>query len=593
MATTAHPPQDSAGRQGLANQWVALAGMFCLVICVVMLSAHFRAGTDDPLKAPQLTALKGRLATQPNDQQLKERIRSLDLEVRRQYFRELWLNRSGAWLALAALGVFLLTGKRAIKPPQWLPTPPLSHNQQEQLARASKRARWAVGALAIVLLSGLSWLAMRGDSVLPPNAQAVEAVLNSKSPPAASVADFASPAEMLENWPRFRGPDGNGLARTTNAPVTWDVKAGRAVLWKSSVPVPGFNSPIVWGQRVFLSGGDAAKREVLCFDGDKGDLLWESPVQIPSLASTKPPQVPEQTGYAAASMATDGRRVYAIFANGDLAAFALDGREVWTKNLGTPKNPYGHASSLLTWQDRLLVQVDQGEAQQNLSKLYALDGVSGRMLWQVNRPVPASWATPIVIDVAGAAQVVTLGVPWVIAYAPKDGTELWRLEGLNNEVTPSPVFAGGLVLAVSPNEKLLAIRPNGAGNVTKTHLAWAAEDNIPDISSPVSNGELVFTLSTPGILTCYDSKDGQKVWEHDLGMECNASLTIAARRLYVAGLKGTVVVVEAGREFKELARNARGENIYASPAFVRGRAFFRGATNLFCIGPEATLAKTE
>src|SRR5207248_212939 len=139
-----------------------------------------------------------------------------------------------------------------------------------------------------------------------------------------------------------------------------------------------------------------------------------------------------------------------IFPTGDLAAFALDGKLLWNKNLGIPKNPHGHASSLVTWQGRVLVQMDQGDAEHNLSKIYALDGASGRVSWQRNRPVGVSWATPTAIEVGGKAQIVTLSVPWVIAYAAQDGTELWRAEGLNNEVTPSVVFAAGLVLAISP-----------------------------------------------------------------------------------------------------------------------------------------------
>jgi len=276
-----------------------------------------------------------------------------------------------------------------------------------------------------------------------------------------------------------------------------------------------------------------------------------------------------------------------------LAALSLDGKQVWAKNLGVPKNPYGHASSLVTWQGQLLVQMDQGEAEQNLSKLYALDSASGRVLWQRNRPVPASWATPLVITGAGRAQIITLGVPWVIAYAAKDGAEIWRAEGLNGEVTPSPAAAAGLVYAISPSEKLFAFRPDGQGDVTKTHLAWSTEDNIPDISSPVSDGELLFMATTSGLLTCYDAKDGKKQWEQELGLQCHASPVLAADRLYVTTTKGTVLVLEAARTFKELARNALEENLYATPAFAQGNIVLRGEKHLFCIRNPLRLAGTS
>jgi outer membrane protein assembly factor BamB len=184
-----------------------------------------------------------------------------------------------------------------------------------------------------------------------------------------------------------------------------------------------------------------------------------------------------------------------------------------------------------------------------------------------------------------------LGVPWVIAYGAKDGMELWRVEGLNNEVTPSPIFAGGLVLAVSPNEKLLAIRPDGRGNTTKTHVAWAAEDNIPDISSPVSNGELVFTLTTPGLLTCYDLKDGKKQWEQDLAAECNASPSIVGDQLCILNSKGGIVVVEATRAYKEIGRTSLDEPVFASPAFLGPEMIVRGNQHLFCLGAKPGLAQ--
>ena len=290
------------------------------------------------------------------------------------------------------------------------------------------------------------------------------------------------------------------------------------------------------------------------------------------------------TGYAASTMATDGRRVYVIFANGDCAAFTLDGKPVWAKAFGALKNPYGYATSLATWQDRLIVLLDQGEPEDGLSKLYALDGRTGRVVWERPRKVGASWASPIVIEAAGKPQVITLAVPWVISYNAKDGTELWRVNGLNGEITPSPVFAGGLVFVPSPSEKLFAIRPDGMGDVTKTHVAWTTEDNVPDVTSPVSNGELVFDLTTGGMLSCLDAKDGKKLWEHDFDMECHASPSVAGSRLYVIGLKGTAVVVEAGRQFKELFRTEMGDMFHASPAFAADRMFLRGVTNVWCMG---------
>ena len=397
-------------------------------------------------------------------------------------------------------------------------------------------------------------------------------------------SDAASLQEFQQNWPRFRGPDGGGVSPLTNVPVSWDAKAGTGIAWKVPEPVSGFNSPIVWGDRVVFSGGDARKREVICLDSKTGQVLWRQPVANVPGAPAQPAEVPESTGYAASTMATDGRRVYVIFANGDCAAFTLEGQPVWAKSFGALENPYGHATSLATWRDRLIVQLDQGDPEDNKSKLYALDGRTGQIVWQCPRKVGASWATPIVIEAASKSQVITLAVPCAIAYAATDGTELWRVECLNGEITPSPVFAGGLLFVPSPSEKLLAIRPDGQGEVTKTHVAWATEDNVPDVTSPLSNGELVFMLTTSGMVTCLDAKDGKKQWDHDYEMEFHASPSLAASRLYLFSQKGTAVVIEAARQFKELLRTEMGDGFHASPAFAPDKIFLRGVTNVWCLG---------
>lgn len=399
----------------------------------------------------------------------------------------------------------------------------------------------------------------------------------------ALAADLPSPEEYRANWPRFRGPDGGGVYATGDIPLTCDVGQGTNIAWKVDVPAEGFNSPVLWGDRVFLSGGDETKCEVLCFDVSTGKLLWQSAVPKAAGESGGKSKVPDQCGMAAGTVATDGQRVYAIFANGDLAAFNFDGTLAWSKNLGIPKNPYGYATSLLTSQDHVIVQFDQGDAEDKLSKLYAFEGATGKVAWEQARPVGASWATPIAVNAASKSQIVTLGNPWVISYAAQDGAEIWRAECLDGEVTPSPVFAAGTLFVVSPTSKLQSIRPDGEGEVTGSHLGWVGEDGIPDITSPVSNGELVFVLDSGGVLTCYDAKTGRKQWDHDFGDDCKASPSIAGTKLYLITKKGTMIVVDAARQFKELGRSSLGEEVFASPAFAQNKMLVRGRKHLICI----------
>lgn len=386
------------------------------------------------------------------------------------------------------------------------------------------------------------------------------------------VAACAASAES--NWPRFRGADGSGVCAKFEAALTT-----QAIAWKTPVPAAGFSSPIVWDNRVFLSGGDETKREVICFDADSGKLLWEK--GVPAEAGA---EIPEQCGAAAATMATDGQRVFAIFTGGELAAFDFEGKLVWSKKLGVPKNPYGHAASLAMWHERLIVQLDQATPDDELSALYAFNAADGSVAWKTARPVGASWSTPIVIEPPGKAQIVTLAVPFVISYAPESGREIWRADCLDGEVTPSPVFAAGTLFVVNPSNKLQAIRPDGEKDVTASHLGWSAEDGIPDVTSPVTNGELIFVVDAAGMLSCYDAKEGAKQWQHDLGEACHASPSIAGQQLVLITKSGVVITCAVAREFREIGRLALGEEVFASPAFAHERMYVRGVKTLMCVG---------
>lgn len=560
----------------------AVAGIFSLAVSLVMLAGHLNASAIDPLKSPDLKELKEKLRLNPSDEPTKRGIRALDLELRARYFRQLSRSASGAYLLIGGVVVFLIAAAQCARYRKQPPMPKPSSGATDP-AKAAKIARWAVSATGATAGGLLLLLSLGGSAPVSEKPGSDNSLAAAQASAAVANVDAASVEELRRNWPRFRGPGGNGVSDATNLPAGWDPKTGAGIAWKTPVPAPGFNSPIIWGSRLYFSGGDSAKREVFCYDCSNGHLIWRQPVGNVPGSPAQAAEIPETTGYAASTMATDGRRVYAIFATGDVAAFTLEGKPVWSKSFGPLKNPYGYASSLATWRDRLIVLLDQGESEDGKSKLYALDGRTGQLVWQTPRKVGSSWATPITFEGAGQPQVVALAIPWAISYGLTDGVELWHAECLSGEITPSPVFAGGLVLVPSPSDKLLAIRPDGRGDVTKTQVAWTTEDNVPDVTSPVSNGELVFALTTPGVLTCLDAKDGKKQWEHDLEIECHSSPSLAGNRLYVFGQKGAAIVAEAGRQYKEVFRTEMPDIFHASPAIVDNRIILRGVTNLWCL----------
>ena len=596
----------------------AVAAAFCVLVCAALIYEHFQARPIDLLQAETVQRLKERLQATPTSEELKQQIREADLKLRNRFFNQLALTRSGGWLLFAGLVAFLISAKQAASYHKALPMPQPKPDAANEQARAASWMRRSVAGVAIVSGAVCLALILSVGTSLPSRLNELDK-LSGATNHGPAITTGPSVAEIQANWPQFRGPFGNGISTHTNAPLTWDWKTGAGIAWKTAVSAPGVNSPVVWGNRVFLSAGDKNKREVFCFGATTGDILWQHAVENVPGSPVEVPEIPAEPGFAAATMALDGRRAYVMFANGDLAAFSFDGKLAWAKAVGPLKNQYGHAASLVTWQGTLILQLDQGESEDRKSKLFAFDGATGHVLWQRPRAVPSSWASPIIIEAAGKPQIIALGIPCIISYSVADGTELWRVECLGGEVTPSPVFADGMLYVVSPSEKLLAIKPDGRGDVTKTHIAWTADENIPDVVSPVSNGELVFTMTTPGQLTCFDAKDGKKQWEHDFGFDFQASPTLVGNRLFAVSVKGTAIVIEAARQFNELARTARedagaktarrsgkpswsdtesAEEFLASPAVLSDRIFLRSTKNLYCIGPKdeklpKPLAKTE
>lgn len=399
---------------------------------------------------------------------------------------------------------------------------------------------------------------------------------------------FPLDEQINRNWPRFRGPNGQGIVADTNVPQNWDGKTGLGILWETEVPLPGMSSPVVWQKRVFLSGADPNKQNVFCFDAVSGRLLWTGDVSVPPLkAGQKPLRLDDamSAGYAAPTVTTDGQRVYAIFPTGVVGCFDFDGNKVWKKDLGRPDNAYGYACSLVMFQNLLLIQFDQGTTEEDQkSMMIAIDGATGNFAWQKKRPVRSSWATPIIINAADKNQLIACSTPWVIAYNPADGTELWRAKCLSGDIAASPIYADGIVVAIDMYNGFIAIRPDGSGDVSSTHIAWSAREITPERSSPISKDGLIFILLGDSNVVCFRSSDGKELWEQRMKSDFWASPSLAGDRLYLLSVTGEVYIIEAGTEYKELAKCELYEECYATPAFVDGHIYIRGAKHLYCIG---------
>lgn len=392
------------------------------------------------------------------------------------------------------------------------------------------------------------------------------------------------PADVQANWSMLRGPGGIGVISDTDYPTKWNGASGENLLWKTEIPLPGWNSPVVWGDKVFLTGADASQRELYCFSVDDGKILWSKKLDSIDPAAKKP-QIMEDTGYAPATCVTDGKRVFAAFPNGDVFCYDYDGIPVWKKTFGLPENTYGHASSLAMYKNLLIVQLDQGNsADSGKSAIYGLQAKDGGIVWRTLRAVANSWTTPAVINDGTADIVVTIASPWISAYAPLTGLELWKANIMSGDVAPSPAFADGVVYVANMGSYTSAVKTGGTGDVTKTGVLWRTSENLPDISSPVASKGLLYMATTDGIFTCVDATSGKKNYEHPFDVAVNASPIIIGNQVYLLDAQGTMHIITTASVFTEESKGSVPDKTLATPAFARGRIYIRGLKTLFCIG---------
>jgi outer membrane protein assembly factor BamB len=273
-------------------------------------------------------------------------------------------------------------------------------------------------------------------------------------------------------------------------------------------------------------------------------------------------------------MATDGGGVFAIFATGDIAGFDLAGERLWARNLGVPENHYGHSSSLVVYGDRLIVQYDHDGG----SRLLALDTRTGITVWETERQVLTSWSSPILVYTGRRPEIILNANPYVGAYDPETGRELWQVECMYGEVGPSPAYADGIVYAANQFAQMVAI------DAATREILWTVYDDLPDASSPLAVDGTVYVPTSYGYLSCLDAETGEVLWAHDYGGNSYSSPIYADGRVYWMDRSGVMHILQAGPEFLPVADPPLGEPSWAVPAFADRRIYIRGEQHLYCIG---------
>jgi outer membrane protein assembly factor BamB len=433
-----------------------------------------------------------------------------------------------------------------------------------------------------------------------------------------------APKAKAPAWPSFRGAQASGVGEGP-APTAWNAETGTKILWKTPIPGLAHSSPVVWGDRIYVTTavsteanpvlktglyGDVDSVEskaehswrVLALDRKTGKVLWEK------VAHTGVPQVKRhmKATHANSTPATDGEHVVALFGSAGLYCYKADGKLKWKKDLGVldagwfydPSYQWEYGASPIIYKNLVIVQADL----QKGSFIAAYDLADGRQVWRTDRDEIPSWATPTVLESEKRTELVTNATKHVRGYDPMTGKELWRLAGNSEIVTPTPIGAHGhayVTAGYAPIQPIYAIKLGTAngdislpeGKETNSAIAWSKKRGGPYMPTPVVYGDHLYICSNNGILTVYDAKTGAQVYRERIAgnksVAFTASPVAADGKLYFSSEDGEVFVVKAGPKFELLATNPMGEVLMATPAIVDGMIIVRGRQHLFAIGEAA------
>ncbi len=544
------------------------AGIFTLVIAISMLLSLVQLKKIDPTSNPSLQAVKDQFDRDPENRDLAEQVRAMDLMARRAYFSSRWQVETGTYLLLAGAIAFVLF--RRLIAGNEKPARSLLPGRPDIIAeRRNYRKYLLIAGASVTLLAIVSSFVMRRELPSPGRKPG--------SPPAARTTaahPLASDLPDAVNWPFFRGDGSHGVAGGESYPTSWDGASGKNIKWITATPNPGKNSPVIWKEKLFITGAGNNVLEVYCIDKNDGHIIWTGSGLDFQGASAEVPESDAEAGMAVPTAAVNQDYVCAIFGNGNLVCFDHDGKLAWGKNIGVPGGTYGFSSSLLICNNTLLVQFDSQEK----IAILGLDLKTGEKKWETARTGRPVNSSPVLATFGGQPQVIINGNPNVSAYDPETGQELWSQPGVSGDVAPSLAVNSTLVYAVTDYYKIIAMKP-GKDNSP----AWEDNTFTPDVSSPAANDQYLFVATGNGDAACYNSEKGDTLWSHYFNNPIYSSPVIAGGNVYFLDRTGIMHIARADKEFTLVGESPLGENTDATPAFSEGKIFIRSKNNLYCI----------
>jgi outer membrane protein assembly factor BamB len=396
-----------------------------------------------------------------------------------------------------------------------------------------------------------------------------------------------------EDWGRFRGPTGQGLSAERELPTEWTTE--RHVVWKTPIEGAGWSSPIVWGERVYVTSavGDGSACHLIALERDTGRVVWNRQVATQELKRKE-----GKNSFATPTPCIDGERIYACFADGTMVAVNLAGETVWTNKEFPFYSKHGLGESPIVHQDLVIMPFDGSSPGPDIevgwkkpwdrAMVVAFDAATGKVRWKTGRGLSrVSHMTPLMLEVDGRTQLLSPAGDRVQGFDPLTGELLWSAYSQGEGVTPSPAAGDGLLFTSSGFEKptIRAVRLGDAkGDVTASHIVWEQQKGTPTQASLIYVAPYLYAVTDNGVLSCYQGTTGELVWQDRLGGKFSASPVYAAGRLYFLSEEGTTFVVATGAEFRLLAQNPLGEVCQATPAIAAGKLFIRTASQVYAIG---------
>ena len=408
------------------------------------------------------------------------------------------------------------------------------------------------------------------------------------------------PPLTAEEWPQWRGPMLNGTSSEKNLPIRWSTTEN--VTWKLAMPERSGSTPIVWGDYVFLNVGEGSNLSLWAVDRTSGAVRWKRPLSAGNRRMMKQQM-------SSPSPVTDGRSVWVMTGTGVLKAFDFSGKELWGRDIqadyGRFGLQWGYASSPLLFEDSLYVQVLHGMHTDDPSYLLRIDKATGKTVWRVLRMTrarfesPDAYTTPALLKQGNSTEIVITGGDVVTGHDPATGQELWRADGLNPSndgsyrIVASPVVYGDLLFAPSRERPLLALKPGGRGDVTKSHVLWSF-NNGPDVPTPVSDGTYLYSINDRGILYCLDARTGKVIYgpQRLRNATYSGSAVLADGRIYITDEDGVTTVIRSGPKFELLSQNDLQDYTLSSPAISDGQIFVRTASFIYAIGRRQAAARS-